>query len=282
MRAEQFTAPVTAHGEGPVWWPDQHVRCVDMIAGDVLDMDEEGRARRSHVADIAAVVRPRANGGSIVGTRRGVLLLDESGVPVRQTDLWTDPSVRMNEGGCDPDGRFYCGSMAYDAAPGRGALYRFDQDGTATVVLPSVTVSNGLAFSPDGSLAYYVDSATQRIDVFDYDHEHGLTARRPFVTLADAAGAPDGLTVDHEGAVWVACWGGGAVRRYTAQGRLDAVVEVPGVRDVTACTLGGPQLDRLYITTSRVRQGPDYSGPAGALFVLDDVPPGLPVLPAHM
>ena len=79
----------------------------------------------------------------------------------------------MNEGGCDPDGRFYCGSMAYDKRPGAGALYRLDPDGSVQVVLEDVTVSNGLDWSPDGSLAYYNDTDTHRIDVFDYDVDAG-------------------------------------------------------------------------------------------------------------
>ena len=79
----------------------------------------------------------------------------------------------MNEGGCDPDGRFWCGSMAYDQRPGAAALYRLDPDGTAHRVLDGVTISNGLEWSPDGSLAYYDDTATHRVDVFDYDRGRG-------------------------------------------------------------------------------------------------------------
>ena len=87
----------------------------------------------------------------------------------------------MNEGGCDPDGRFYCGSMAYDKRPGAGALYRLDPDRSVRVVLDGVTISNGLDWSPDGTLAYYNDTDTFRVDVFDYDRDAGLTRRRPFV-----------------------------------------------------------------------------------------------------
>lgn len=112
------------------------------------------------------------------------------------------------------------------------------------------TVSNGLDWSHDGRTAYYVDTATQRIDVLDYDVASGLTDRRPFVSIDPADGAPDGLTVDRAGGVWIALWGGSCVRRYTAEGRLDLTVEVP-VSQVTACTFGGPRLDRLFITTSR-------------------------------
>jgi sugar lactone lactonase YvrE len=181
----------------------------------------------------------------------------------------------MNEGGCDPDGRFWCGSMAYDQSPGAASMYRLDPDGTVRRVFDGVTVSNGLEWSPDGTLAYYDDTATHRVDVFDYDRDAGLTGRRPFVVLGDD-GNPDGLTVDAEGGVWVALFGGGAVHRYDAAGRLTAVVEVP-TPQVTACTLGGPQLDQLFITTSREGMGPDDDPLAGSLFRVDAGVRGLPV-----
>jgi sugar lactone lactonase YvrE len=179
----------------------------------------------------------------------------------------------MNEGGCDPAGAFYAGSMAYDARPGAGRLYRLAPSGEITVVLPTVTISNGLAWSPDGTLAYYVDTTTGRIDVLDAD----LGSRRPFVTIPPEHGAPDGITVDAAGAVWVALWGGGAVHRYTTGGMLDGVVHVP-VRQVTACTFGGPALDELFITTSRHGLADPEPG-AGALFRATVGVAGLPPLP---
>ena len=189
--------------------------------------------------------------------------------------MWDDERVRMNEGGCDPDGRFYCGSMAYDQTPGAAALYRLDPDRTVRAVLAGVTVSNGLEWSPDGALAYYNDTATHRVDVFDYDTTTGLTGRRPFVELPDD-GRPDGLTVDAQGGVWVALSGGGAVHRYTPEGVLDEVVELPTPK-VTACTLGGPALDQLFVTTSREGLAPDEDPVAGSLFRARVDVPGRPV-----
>ena len=280
--AEQLTAPVTEHGEGPVWWPDGHLRCVDLLAGDLVDVYEDATITRTHISEVAAVVRPRSTGGAVVAVERGIVLLDESGKATRQPDVWSDPGVRMNDGGCDPDGRFYCGSMAYDEAPGRGSFYRFDKDGTAKVILADVTISNGFAFAPDGSTAYYADTPTQRVDAFDYDYQRGLTRRRPLITIPPAGGSPDGITVDSEGGIWVACWGGSAVRRYHPDGSLDALIDVPGVKQVTACTLGGPHLGRLYVTTSRTGLDPTTAGGAGAIFIVDDVIAGLPVQPADL
>jgi sugar lactone lactonase YvrE len=266
MRAEQVTDPVAYHGEGPVWserWGG--LRWVDMLAGDVLSLAANGTINRRHVDSVAAAIRPRRVGGAVIGVERGFALEDADGTLTRLRALWTDNHVRMNEGGCDPDGRFYCGSMAYDQRPGAGALYRLDPDRSVHVVLENVTVSNGLDWSPDGSRAYYNDTPTHRIAVFDYDRESGLTRRRPFAEIPAEIGRPDGLTVDQQGGVWVALSGGGAVRRYTADGVLDEVVEVP-VRKVTACTFGGPRLDQMFITTSREGLEPGADPLAGSLF----------------
>ena len=277
MRAEQVTGPVAYHGEGPVWserWGG--LRWVDMLAGDVLSLADDGTIDRRHVDNVAAVLRPRRQGGAVIGVERGFALEEADGTLTHLGELWSDTNVRMNEGGCDPDGRFYCGSMAYDERPGAGALYRLDPDDSVHVVLENVTISNGLEWSPDGSRAYYNDSPTQRIDVLDYDSESGLSGRRPFAEVPAEAGAPDGLTVDEEGGVWVALYGGGSVRRYTPEGMLDEVIEVPA-KQVTACTFGGSGLDQLFITTSREDLKPSEDPLAGSLFRAAVGVAGLPV-----
>jgi sugar lactone lactonase YvrE len=276
VRAEQLTGPVAYHAEGPVWsdrWGG--LRWVDMLAGDVLSLAGDGTVRRRHVGGVAAALRPRRGGGAVIAVERGFTLEDADGTLTPMEPVWTDAGVRMNEGGCDPDGRFWCGSMAYDQRPGAAALYRLDPDGSVHAALEGVTVSNGLDWSPDGSLAYYDDTATHRVDVFDYDPHAGLTARRPFVQLPDG-GNPDGLTVDAEGGVWVALYGSGAVHRYTRDGVLDAVVEVPTAL-VTACAFGGPHLDELFVTTSREGLAPGDDPLAGSLFRAEVAIAGLPV-----
>jgi len=274
MRAEPLTDPVAYHAEGPVWsdrWGG--LRCVDMLAGDVLALAADGTVERRHIATIAAVVRPRRQGGAVIAIERGFALEDADGTITELPPLWSDEAMRMNEGGCDPDGRFYCGSMGYDHAPGAGSVYRLDPDGSVRTVLEAVTISNGLEWTPDGARVYYVDTPTGRIDTFDYDRERGLTGRRPFV---HTGGSPDGLTVDSEGGVWVAIYDGGAVHRYGPDGSLAEVVEV-GARQVTACTFGGPGLDQLFITTSRERLEPREDPLAGALFRAEVDVRGLPV-----
>ena len=125
----------------------------------------------------------------------------------------------MNDGKCDPAGRFLAGTLARD--PGQAALYRLGTDGSVTTLIDNVTLSNGLGWSPDGALLYYADTPLERVDVMDYDLSTGsVRDRRTFVDLRGAAGRPDGLTVDADGGVWIAMARGGAVRRYTPGGRL--------------------------------------------------------------
>ena len=268
MQAEQLTDPIVDHGEGPVYsrrWAGP--RWVDMLAGDIVELRPDSTVARQHVDVVAAVIRPRRGGGHVIAGERGLLLADDDALdaPLRALpEVWTEPDVRMNEGGCDPAGNLYLGSMAYDGRDGGGRLYRFGADLEPSVVLPAVTTSNGLEWSPDDSLAYYVDTPTRRIDVFDWDESGGLQRRRPFVTI-EPPGQPDGLTVDAEGGVWVALWNGSAVHRYTADGRLDEVVELPAQR-VTAVTFAGPELDQLIITTSRHGLEEGDQPLAGALF----------------
>lgn len=282
--AEQVTDPISAHGEGPVWHPGWGgLRWVDMLVGDVLTLGDT--VTRRNFGRVAAVMRPRTAGGAVLAVERGFVLLDNGSdgfgagtEPRFLGELWSSDDIRMNEGGCDPDGRFYCGSMPYDETSPVGKVYRLDPSGEVSVVLEGVTISNGFAFSPDNNVAYYVDTPTRRIDAFDYDPEKGLTGRRTAVAIPEEAGGPDGLTVDSEGYIWLALFGGAAVHRYSPDGRLDGVIELP-TSQITACTFGGPDLDKLYITTSQLALEPGSQALAGALFVAEVGVRGLPVHP---
>jgi sugar lactone lactonase YvrE len=273
QRAEQLTPALAHHGEGPAWDAALgRLLWVDLLAGDLLLTEPTGATVRRHVSDVLACVIPRASGGHVVATERGLGLLGADGTLTPLGDVWDDPTVRMNDGACDPQGRFFCGSMAYGAALGRGALYRLDADRSVHLVQSDVTISNGIGWSPDGSRAYYVDSGTQRIDVCSPD----LTERRPFVSIDESMGTPDGLTVDADGGVWVALWRGSAVHRYTSDGELDLVVTLP-VKQVSSCSFGGEDLQTLFITTSAEGLADPEPG-AGALFAVRPGTTGQPTL----
>jgi sugar lactone lactonase YvrE len=274
---EQLTGPIAHHGEGPVWSPSWGgLRWVDMTAGDILSFDTHGDVQRRHVGSpVAAAVRPRRGGGAVIGVERGFALEEPDGRIHTLPELWSDSAVRMNEGGCDPDGRFYCGSMAYDKTEGAASLYRLDPDRSVSVVLEHVTVSNGLEWSPDGGKACYNDTDMHAITVFSYDAEQGLTNPQRFADIPNG-GRPDGLTVDSEGGVWTAISNGAAVHRFSPEGRLDAVSEVPAQK-VTACTFGGEDLGALFITTSREDLEAGEDPRAGSLFVAEPGVRGMPV-----
>lgn len=275
MRAEQITDPIVYHGEGPAWSPAWGgLRWVDMLAGDILTL-RDGRVERKHVAEVAAAVRPRRGGGAVIGIERGFALESPEGHITALPEVWTQSGIRMNEGGCDPQGNFWCGSMAYDQSPGAASLYRLSTEGRVDVMLEGVTISNGLEWSPDGSLAYYNDTPTGQIAVFDFDPDRGLRNRRALVELPDG-GRPDGLTVDSEGCVWVAVVNRGAVHRYRPDGTLDGTVDV-GAGKVTACAFGGDNLDRLFITTSQENVDTAADPLAGALFVAEVGVTGMPL-----
>ena len=281
MRLERVTDSIVYHGEGPAWsdaWAG--LRWVDMLAGDVLSRAPDGTIGRRHVGEIAAALRPRRDGGAVIGVERGFVLEEPDGTLSPPIEAWQDHGLRMNDGGCDPDGRFYCGSMAYDRRHGAGTLYRLDPDLSVHRILDGLTISNGLDWSPDGRLAYHVDTPTGRIDAFDYARDSGLTGRRPFAAIEEDDGHPDGLTVDAEGGIWVALNGGAAVRRYTPDGAVEAVIDLP-TRGVTACTFGGDGLRTLFVTTSRENLAPDEDPLAGSVFAAEPGVAGLPTRPFH-
>ena len=278
-RAEQITPADAHHGEGPVWSPSwRGLRWVDMLAGDVLHLDPiSGAVSRWKVGKVAAALRPRRSGGGVIATEREFVVCDEMGGELTSFgEVFADQHLRFNDGACDPAGNFLCGTMAYDETPGAGTLYRLAPDRSVETVLTGVTISNGLAWTADSSTAFYNDTPTGRVDVFDSSSSGELLHRRPFATIDSEIGTPDGLTVDAAGGVWVAIWGGAAVHRYSPEGRIDEVVELPA-KNVTACTFGGDDLRELFITTSRID---DEDNPAaGALFRYLPGVTGLPSLP---
>ncbi|PPS72887.1 MULTISPECIES: SMP-30/gluconolactonase/LRE family protein [Streptomyces] len=261
-------------GEGPTWdAATGRLLWIDILGSRLHTYDPAtGRRTLRRTEQHIGAVKPRAGGGLVLNLRDGVGLLDPDGA-FRWLHHEPVPGRRANDAAVAPDGALWAGTMRYDEAPGGGTLSRLTGDGTAEVVLDDVAVSNGTGWSPDGRLMYYVDSPTRCLDVFD--HADGrITGRRTLAEIEESAGFPDGLTVDAEGCVWVALWQGSAVRRYTPDGELDRVIELP-VPLVTACAFGGDGLSDLYVTTARVGLT-DPPALAGSLFVVPGAGKGLP------
>lgn len=258
-------------GEGPLW--DHRtgvVAWVDILAGLVhITEPVTGVTTSIPVGTEVGALALNDDEGYLLATRSGFAELEGARVETLN-EVLTAEGQRMNDGALDPVGRFVAGSITDDRSP-TGALYVRDVDGSVRTLFGGVTVSNGLAWSATGDRMYYVDSALQGIDVMDYDLDEGVVSdRRRLVSIPEADGTPDGMTIDAEGCLWVAFWGGGVVRRYSPSGELIGEVELPVPR-ITSCAFGGPNLDRLFITSAAVGATPDDPPRPhdGALFVVE-------------
>jgi sugar lactone lactonase YvrE len=262
-------------GESPVWrGATGELLRVDILRGAVhaWDPDTRDATSLSFDGEVGAVV-PCRDGGLVVAVERALLRVAPDGA--RTVVAEVEPAAtdnRFNDCRCDPRGRLWAGTMSRRRERGAAALYRLDAARGLEPMVPGTTLSNGIGWSPSGESMYFIDSTEQRIDVFDFDVEAGVpSARRPLASIASDDGMPDGLVVDAEGGVWVALFGGGAVRRYAADGVLDAVVELP-VPHPTCPAFGGPDLATLYVTTTRHRLSPARLAElpdAGAVFACE-------------
>ena len=267
-------------GEGPVW---------DPLRGELVWVDiDRGRVHRLRPGEADAsfdvgqpvgCAVPRADGGLALALRDGFALLPADGArpqPVAPVEQQRS-DTRMNDGACDSRGRFWAGTMSLAGDTRTAALYRLDPDLSVTRVLPGLSISNGLGWSPDDRLMYHVDTPRGRIDVYDFDAERGVIgAREAAIPVAPERGRPDGLAVDADGGIWVALWGGAAVQRYTPEGRPDARIEL-SVSQVTSCCFGDSDLGTLYITTAGL--GTSREPLAGSVFSCRPGVQGLPATP---
>ena len=271
-------------GEGPCW--DDVTRTlvfVDISPGTIhrLDPATGALASRSVGQEVGAAI-PREAGGLVVAARDGIGFLDDDPqaglVMVAPIEL-DNPANRMNDAKCDPAGRLWAGTIAFDFARHAGSLYRMETGGRWQRVLSDVTISNGLGWSPAGTTMYFIDSGERAVDAFAYDIESGsVTNRRRLVAFGAGEGLPDGLTVDADGHLWVAMFGSGVVRRFSPQGAPSGRIRLP-VSQITSVAFGGDALDTLYVTSAAYQLSPARLAQeplAGAVFSCRPGPVGLP------
>nr|WP_295923100.1 SMP-30/gluconolactonase/LRE family protein [uncultured Dyadobacter sp.] len=267
-RCELGEGPVWDMALGVIWW-------VDILKGEIHRYDPKtGSHERHATGQMVGSVALRSQGGLIAAMEHGFYLVDfenRSAAPVADPEPHL-PGNRFNDGKCDPAGRFWAGTMSMRDENGAGALYRLDKDRSVTTELSGVGCSNGLAWSADCGTFYYIDSLAHDVKAFDYNIVSGqICNSRTIVQFSPAMGYPDGMTVDHEGMLWVALWDGWKVIRCDPRnGRLLDEIVLP-VSRVTSCTFGGAELSDLYITTARagLRDDELANQPlAGCLFVV--------------
>lgn len=246
--------------EGPRWHRGrQELLWVDILGRAFHRATLTPGGHPAHVDTIVldrhvGAVAPVAGGGYVLAAGQGFLLVDQAGTvrELAQPEAG-HTEVRMNDAACDPQGRFWAGTMAYDESPGAGTLYRLELDGSCSTILTGLTISNGIGWSPDGATMYLSDSGAGVIEAFDFDGASGAIARRRTLVRVEQPGmAPDGLTVDERGDIWVALYGGWAVTRYGPDGSPLTTVPIPAAQ-TTSCAFGGADRRTLFVTTGRER-----------------------------
>ena len=243
-------------GEGAFWnYKTGELLWID-ISGKVLNIynPKTGFNKEMFTGQLIGTVVPEESGLMLVALQNGIYQLDpQTGTKkliVNPED--SIPANRFNDGKCDPAGRFWAGTMDIDLKLGLGALYRLDPDSTIHTMINNVSISNGIVWSHDFSKMYYIDSPTQKVMVYDYDNETGeIASPKVAIEIPAETGLPDGMTIDADGNLWVALYGGAAVGCWNSEtGELIRKIEVPA-KNVTSCAFGDGDLGTLYITTAR-------------------------------
>ncbi len=271
-------------GEGPVWVAAEHaLYWVDINGRRIFRLSQSGERREWPTPMRVGSIVPRSRGGFIAGTDRGIALvdLDQDRFEVVASPEQHLPHNRFNDGKLDRQGRFWAGTMDDRERGSAGTLYRVDPDRACTAIDGGYGITNGPAFSPDGARMYHSDTSRQVTYAFDLDAAGEAANRRVFLQFGAGDGHPDGMTVDAEGCLWIAFWGGWRVRRFSPDGDLLRTVEMP-VEQPSSCAFGGPGLDRLYVTsaTKGLTQTALAMQPnAGGLFMLIPGVRGIPDLP---
>lgn len=271
-------------GEGPLWLPEQQrLYFVNLIPGVLHAYDADGATHSWQLPTSICWIVPRLDGdGFMAGLKDGIVRLwlqPELQIEYLHKPVQDRPGVRLNDAKADPYGRLWAGTLnGNDKSRPDGQLFRLDPDGGLHVALDDYRICNGPTFSPDGKTMYHNDSFIDRTFAYDVRDDGSLGEARLWKTYGGEQGSPDGMTVDAEGCVWVAQWGGSRVCRYSPQGELLATVQMP-VSQPASCVLGGPGYKTLFITTAWEGLSAEQRAQeplAGALFAVDVDVPGTP------
>ena len=249
VRCRLGESPVWVPSLAQLWWVDIHRDTIHRYGW------QSGESGAHKLSDRSTFVVPCADGTAISARQKGLYRVPEQGrlgslTVLVETDT---PDTSINDGKTGPDGRLYFGTRDLAQRREMGGLYRLDDDLVARRLTDRVTAGNGIDWSPDGSVLYFVDSGDYRVWAFDFDSSDGSVRRkRVFASVAEPDGLPDGLTVDAAGGVWVALYGGGRLHRYAPDSQLAEVIPTP-VRYPTSCAFAGPGLDTLVVTSAYAR-----------------------------
>lgn len=283
MKADLFLGVRCDLAEGPVWWKNE-LFWVDINPGLVHRYNPDTKIHRTYECGkrVGCLV-PREKGGLMVALENGYASLDlESGSILQVVDPEAHlPANRFNDGKCDPQGRFWAGTLNMKGEKEQCAVYVLHPDSRVEQKITPVHLSNGLAWAPDGSTFYYIDTLSHEIAAFDFCGETGnISKRRAVVSVPKEMGYPDGMTIDQNGNLWVALWGGWAVVCWNPHtGEILDRIELP-VSQVSCPTFAGSALDELVITSARTGLTPEQlekEPEAGSLFRARPGVKGLPV-----
>lgn len=264
-------------GEGICWDEnDKMLYWIDLLDNKIFTYDvNNSTIKIIRVNQNTGCIRVREQGGLVAGLQNGIFFVDtETGKLTPIVDPERDkPGNRFNDGTCDCMGRFWAGTMskALDSGSGdltpQGSLYCLDIDHSITKKLDNILISNGIGYSQDNSTMYYIDSPTREVVAFDFEKETGeISNKRPIVKIPEEIGMPDGMTVDADGMLWVAMWGGGAVVRYDPEsGQMLEKIELP-VKSVTSMVFGGEDMDEMFVTTAKMDTDLNKFPDAGGVF----------------
>lgn len=244
-------------GEGPVWHSErQSLFWVDILEKKLFEQPWQSPHHNEWtLPEYVGTVAIESENTVIVALQNGIARFD---LITKKLDWIVDlekeiPSNRANEGKCDPQGRLWQGTMDLDCKDGAGTLYCIDNELNVEAKITNLRISNGMAWSLDSTRFYFIDSSTYRIESYFFDGKMGdIIFEKTAITIPESMGLPDGMTIDSEGMLWVAHWGGFAVRRWDPDtSELLETIEFPAPQ-ITSCTFGGPDFDHLFITSARV------------------------------